>query len=228
MRLDKLIATTTAFSRSQAKSLVRNGKITVNGEQANSGAIKIAPDDIVEYMGVPLKKPENQYIMYHKPAGVVCANTDEDHQTVFDTLFLPRINTLHIAGRLDIDTTGLLLITDDGQWSHKITSPKHQHEKTYLVDLDSAITEQQINQLEKGIQLRNEAKPCQPASIEVITDTRVSITITEGKYHQVKRMFAAVGNHVETLHRQRIGNITLDSTLKAGEWRKLTRDEINL
>ncbi|MEH6458081.1 MAG: pseudouridine synthase, partial [Cocleimonas sp.] len=135
MRLDKLIAQSTAFSRAQAKIMIRSGKITVDGKTAKSGAIKLADDALVEYMGVPLKKPEPQFIMVNKPAGVVCANVDEDHETVFDKLFLPRMDTLHIAGRLDIDTTGLVLITDDGQWSHRITSPKHQHEKTYLIDL---------------------------------------------------------------------------------------------
>ena len=228
MRLDKLIATSTYFSRAQAKGIIRGGKITVNGKTVKSGALKLADDDVVEYMGVPIKKPEPQFIMFNKPAGVVCAKIDEDHETVFDKLFLPRMDTLHIAGRLDIDTTGLVLITDDGQWSHRITSPKHQHEKTYLIDLDSEITENQIRILTEGVQLKDEKKRSLPAKIEVITDLQIKMTITEGKYHQVKRMMAAVGNHVVKLHRQQIGNIELDADLKPGEWRKLTEDEINL
>lgn len=226
MRLDKLIAQSTAFSRAQAKGIIRGGKVTVNGEVAKSGAIKLDDDAIVEYMGVSIKKPEPQYIMFNKPAGVVCANVDEDHETVFDKLFLPRMDTLHIAGRLDIDTTGLILITDDGQWSHKITSPKHNHEKTYLIDLDTAITEKQIRILTEGVQLKSEAKRSLPAKVEVVSDLQIKMTITEGKYHQVKRMMAAVGNHVVKLHRQQIGTIELDAALKPGEWRKLTLDEI--
>jgi len=179
-------------------------------------------------MGVLIKKPAPQYIMFNKPAGVVCANVDEEHETVFDKLFLPRIETLHIAGRLDIDTTGLVLITDDGQWSHKITSPKYQHEKTYLIDLVSPITDKQIRILSEGVQLKNEDKRSLPAKVEVISEQQITMTITEGKYHQVKRMMAAVGNHVETLHRQQIGKIVLDDDLNPGEWRKLTEVEINL
>ena len=228
MRLDKLIASSTAFSRAQAKGIIRGGKITVDGKVAKSGALKLADDAVVEYMGVPIKKPEPQFIMLNKPAGVVCANVDEDHETVFDKLFLPRIESLHIAGRLDIDTTGLVLITDDGQWSHKITSPKHQHEKTYLIDLDSEITEKQIRILSEGVQLKSEEKRSLPARIEVINDQQIKMTITEGKYHQVKRMMAAVGNHVTKLHRESIGKIQLDAHLKPGEWRKLSEDEIDL
>lgn len=228
MRLDKLIAQSTAFSRAQAKGIIRSGKITVNGEAAKSGSLKLDADAVVEYMGVLIKKPEPQYIMFNKPAGVVCANVDEDHETVFDKLFLPRIETLHIAGRLDIDTTGLVLITDDGQWSHKITSPKHQHEKTYLIDLDTPITDKQIRILSEGVQLKNEEKRSLPAKIEVVSEQQIKMTITEGKYHQVKRMMAAVGNHVEQLHRHRIGKIVLDEKLKPGEWRKLSEDEVDL
>lgn len=228
MRLDKLIAQSTAFSRAQAKGIIRGGKITVNGKVAKSGAIKLEDDAVVEYMGVSIKKPEPQFIMFNKPTGVVCANVDEDHETVFDNLFLPRKDTLHIAGRLDIDTTGLVLITDDGQWSHRITSPKHHHEKTYLIDLDSEITEKQIRILTEGVQLKDEKKRSLPAKVEVITDLQIKMTITEGKYHQVKRMMAAVGNHVVKLHREQIGKITLDADLKPGEWRKLTEEEIDL
>jgi len=210
MRLDKLIAQSTAFSRAQAKGIIRGGKITVNGEVAKSGALKLDNNAVVEYMGVPIKKPEAQYIMFNKPAGVVCANIDEDHETVFDKLFLPRMETLHIAGRLDIDTTGLLLITDDGQWSHKITSPKHQHEKTYLIDLDTEISDMQIRILSEGVQLKNEAKRSLPAIIEVINNLQIKMMITEGKYHQVKRIIVAVSNHVVKLHCERIGKIQLD------------------
>lgn len=228
MRLDKLIAQSTAFSRAQAKGIIRGGKITVDGKTARSGALKLADDAIVEYMGVPIKKPEPQFIMFNKPAGVVCANIDEDHETVFDKLFLPRMDTLHIAGRLDIDTTGLVLITDDGQWSHRITSPKHQHEKTYIIDLDTEITEKQFRILTEGVQLKDEKKRSLPAKIETITELQIMMTITEGKYHQVKRMMAAVGNHVVKLHRHQIGKIALDENLKPGEWRKLTEEEIDL
>ncbi len=228
MRLDKLLSNSTAFTRSQAKILIRKGKVAVEGETMTNPAQHISEDALVEYMGVSIKKPQPRYIMFNKPAGVVCANKDEEHTTIFDSLFLPRIDTLHVAGRLDIDTTGLVLITDDGQWLHRITSPKHQHKKTYLIDLDTPVTEKQIRILENGVQLKDEKNRCQPADLEQLTETQLRLTITEGKYHQVKRMMAAVGNHVVKLHREQIANIKLDKTLDEGQWRELTESEVSL
>lgn len=226
MRLDKLLSSSTAFTRSLAKVAIKKGKVKVDGVVVTNAAQHIAEEAHVEYMGVSIKKPKPQYIMFHKPAGVVCANSDEDHRTVFDALFLPRIETLHIAGRLDIDTTGLLLITDDGQWSHRITSPKHRHEKSYLIDLDTPINDKQVRILSEGVQLKAEEKRCLPAKIETVSELKIRMTITEGKYHQVKRMMAAVGNHVKKLHREQIGSIKLDDSLKENEWRELTVQEI--
>ena len=228
MRLDKLLSNSTAFTRSQAKVLIKKGKVKVDGETITNPAQHISEDANIEYMGVAIKKPQLRYIMFNKPVGVVCANKDKDHLTVFDSLFLPRMDTLHVAGRLDIDTTGLVLITDDGQWLHRITSPKHQHEKVYIVDLDSSITEKQIRILTEGVQLKDEKKRSLPAKIETLTELQIRMTITEGKYHQVKRMMAAVENHVVKLHREQIGNIKLDESLKEGEWRELSESEVCL
>ncbi len=228
MRLDKLLSSSTSFTRSLAKVAIKKGKVKVDGIVVKNHAQKIAEEALVEYMGVSIKKPKPQFIMFHKPAGVVCANSDEDHQTVFDALFLPRMETLHIAGRLDIDTTGLLLITDDGQWSHRVTSPKHNHAKSYLIDLDTPITDKQVRILTEGVQLKGEPKRCLPAKIETLSELKIRMIISEGKYHQVKRMMAAVGNHVVKLHREQIGNIKLDESLKENEWRELTAEEIEL
>jgi len=226
MRLDKFISNSTAFTRSQAKSVIRRGKIKINGEVAKNAGQQLNDDSVVEYMGVVISKAQPRYIMFNKPVGLVCANKDKDHPTVFDSLMLPRIDTLHIAGRLDIDTTGLVLITDDGQWLHRVTSPKHEHKKTYFVDLDSAITEKQIRVLSEGVQLKKEKKRSLPTTIEVVNDQQIRMTLSEGKYHQVKRMMAAVGNHVVKLHREQIGQIILDDSLQAGEWRLLSDEEI--
>ena len=129
-------------------------------------------------------------------------------------------------------TTGLVLITDDGQWLHRITSPKHNHKKVYLVELDSPITENQIRILKEGVQLKKEKKRSLPAEIEILSDKKkdqkIRMTISEGKYHQVKRMLAAVGNHVVTLHREKIAHIELDESLAKGQWRDLTEAEIRL
>ncbi len=228
MRLDKLISNSTSFTRSQAKFAIRGGKVKIDGVVAKNAAQQVTDESNVEYMGVAINKAQPRYIMFNKPIGVVCANKDKDHATVFDSLFLPRQDTLHVAGRLDLDTTGLVLITDDGQWLHRITSPKHNHKKVYLVELDSPITENQIRILSEGVQLKKEKKRSLPAEIEIIEDQKIRMTISEGKYHQVKRMLAAVGNHVVTLHREKIAHIELDEDLAEGQWRELIETEIRL
>jgi len=227
MRLDKLLSQATAFTRSQAKMAIKKGQVTVADKVVTNPAVHIDDTHPIAYMGVLIKKPVSRYIMLHKPQGTVCANKDEQHATVFDQLFLPRLDTLHVAGRLDIDTTGLVLITDDGQWLHRITSPRYAHQKVYQVALADSLSDKQIQTLQKGVQLKDEKNRCSPAEVETLGDKLIRLTITEGKYHQVKRMLAAVGNHVEKLHREAIAGIRLDGDLAEGEWRELTQDEIN-
>jgi 16S rRNA pseudouridine516 synthase len=181
----------------------------------------------VEYDGNPLTQQHGpRYFMLNKPEGYVCSTDDPDHPTVLYFLDEPVAHKLHAAGRLDIDTTGLVLMTDDGQWSHRITSPRHHCEKTYLVTLESPVSDDTAEHFAKGVQLHNEKDLTKPAVLEVITPTEVRLTISEGRYHQVKRMFAAVGNHVVGLHRERIGAIELDPDLAPGEYRPLTEEEI--
>lgn len=168
------------------------------------------------------------YFMLNKPSGYVCSTDDPDHPTVLYFLDEPIAHKLHAAGRLDTDTTGLVLMTDDGQWSHPLTSPRHHVEKMYLVTLDSPITDETAVRFVSGIQLHNEKDLTKPALLEIITPIQVRLTISEVRYHQVKRMFAAVGNHVVALHRERIGHIVLDAGLAPGKYRSLTDDEILL
>lgn len=228
MRLDKLISNSTVFTRSQAGKIIRKGDITVNDSVVKKSAFKVAENDQVQYLGVNIKLPKQRYIMMHKPKDVVCSTADGEHQTVLDLLFISNRESLHIVGRLDLDTTGLLLITDDGQWSHRITSPKHQHAKIYHTSLTDDISDEAIKRLETGLTLKGEDKPTLPAEVERLDSKTILLTLYEGKYHQVKRMLAAVGHHVERLHREQIGKIVLDDGLKAGEWRELSADEINL
>jgi 16S rRNA pseudouridine516 synthase len=166
--------------------------------------------------------------MVNKPAGVVCATQDPSHRTILELLQLPRSETLHIAGRLDIDATGLVLITDDGQWSHRITSPARRCSKTYLVELKHPLKEAQAETIRQGVSLRNESKPTRPADLQLVDQIHLRLTITEGKYHQVKRMFAAVGNRVVGLHRESIGALSLDESLSMGDYRSLNPIEIGL
>ena len=164
--------------------------------------------------------------MLYKPQGYVCANSDSQHPTVMSLLFEDELDNLHVAGRLDLDTTGLVLITDDGQWSHRITAPKHKKPKHYQVNLENPIDNQTEELFSQGILLKNELKRTRPATVHRHSDTEIELIIEEGKYHQVKRMFAAVGNQVTALRRCQIGDILLDPELQPGEYRPLNSQEI--
>lgn len=227
MRLDKFIAENTGLTRSQATKALRSGLVTVNGEIEKNSARKISAQDSICYEGEALTWcEEGQYFMLYKPQNCVCSHDDGDYPTVFQFFDYPLNHKLHCAGRLDADTTGLVLLTDDGQWSHRITSPKHHCEKTYLVTLADPVEAFYAEQFEQGILLRGEKTPTKPAKLEILDDYNVNLTISEGRYHQVKRMFAAVGNKVEALHRWRIGEVVLDETLVEGEFRALTEAEV--
>lgn len=227
MRLDKFIAEQTGLTRSQAAKALKSGVVSVNEEIEKSGARKVSTEDAIRYEGELLEWLEGgQYFMLYKPQGYVCSHDDGEYPTVFQFFDYPLMNKLHTAGRLDVDTTGLVLLTDDGQWSHRITSPKHHCEKTYLVTLADPVEAFYAQQLAEGILLRGEKEPCLPAKMEILDDYNVNLTISEGRYHQVKRMFAALGNKVEALHRWRIGDIVLDESLEEGEYRGLSDEEI--
>lgn len=230
MRLDKYLCECTQLTRSLATRALKNKLVEVNGVIVKSGSTKIkVGEDHVQLEGHPLTLHEGfRYYMMHKPAGMVCANADYDHPIVFDLMYdEPAINKLHTVGRLDLDTTGLLLITDDGKWSHFITSPKHHNTKTYRVWLAEDLIDTVEKQFQEGIMLKGEKEKTKPGLLERITNTEVLVTISEGKYHQVKRMFAALGNHVEGLHREKIGEVSLDNDLGEGEYRELSQEEIN-
>lgn len=226
MRLDKHLAHATGLTRSRAHGMIRSGQVTVNGEVIKIIGYKLPTDAVVTWRDQTLTLPGKRYIMLNKPEGVVCATKDVEHKTVIDLLALGNKKDLHVAGRLDIDATGLVLITDDGDWSHRITSPKHRCDKTYLVALAEPIAEDVVEPFADGIMLRSEKRKTLPARLEIISPTQARLTIGEGKYHQVKRMFAAVGNRVVALHRERIGSLTLDSDLQEGQWRELTKEEV--
>jgi 16S rRNA pseudouridine516 synthase len=230
MRLDKYICECTQLTRSLATQALRNKSVSVNDAIVKSGSSKITVDkDIVTLNGQVLVLHEGfRYYMMHKPPGMVCANIDSDHPIIFDIMYdEPAINKLHTVGRLDLDTTGFLLITDDGKWSHFITSPKHHKPKTYRVWLAEDLVENAEKKFAEGILLRSEKDLTQPATIERISNTEVLVTLNEGKYHQVKRMFAALGNHVEGLHREKIGDVALDEDLGEGEYRELSPEEVS-
>lgn len=227
MRLDKYLAKSTGLSRKEVKRLLRSDEVQVNGEPERDPSRHVLDDDRITLDGTPLERPEPRYLMLYKPEGVVCAADDPTHPTVLSLVELPRAEELHIAGRLDLDATGLVLLTDDGKWSHRATSPRHKTGKVYLVTTADPIPESAVETFARGLRLKDEPFPTKPAQLELLGPQEARVTLHEGRYHQVKRMFAALGNRVETLHRERIGAILLDDDLFPGEYRPLTDDEIN-
>lgn len=228
MRLDKYLHEVLNISRSQATKLVKSGDITLNGESVKSAAIHVQDADKVFLNGELLAAPlqTDVYFMLNKPQDIVCTLDDPFHASINSLFDIPGAQHLHAAGRLDADTTGLVLVTTDGQWSHRVTAPKHKCPKTYLVELDRPVTTDMISALQEGVMLHGEDRPTLPAEIEVHDDFHLTLIIQEGRYHQVKRMMAAVGNHVNALHRAQIGTVQLDESLAPGEFRPLTESEI--
>ena len=225
MRLDQFIATSTELSRKDAKRAISRGEVTVNEQICKGANTRLAGHERVALSGTLLTLAGERYLMMNKPAGVVSATTDSDHPTALDLLPSDITRNLHIAGRLDADTTGLLLLTTDGKWSHRVTSPRTDCPKTYRVTLSEPLTDAAAKQLERGVELHNDPKPTRPAGVKVLEERIIELTISEGRYHQVKRMLAAVGNHVDALHRLRIGKVELDTALGPGEYRELTPEE---
>ena len=228
LRLDRYLSNATALTRSQAQRALRGGRVQVEGETVKQGATRIPLEAQVTLDGVPVAPPQPRYFMLHKPQGVVCASEDPTHRSAIDLLELPNPDGLHFAGRLDLDATGLVMISDDGQWTHRITAPGRECAKRYRIALAEPVTEQALRSLREGVLLRGDSRATRPAQVERVADQELLISIAEGRYHQVKRMLAAVGNKVVALHREAIGSLELDARLKAGEFRPLTKQEVSL
>lgn len=231
MRLDKFIASVTDLSRNDAKRAIKTHCVQVAGITIDDPQYEVDAAALVTLDGQALRSALPRYFMLHKPDGYVCANKDRKHLTVLDLLDEDNVDELHIAGRLDIDTTGLVLLTDDGQWSHRITSPKTDCEKTYWLQTAEPIAPAAVEQFARGLFLHerqghNEKQRLLPAQLHILDDFTARLVIREGKYHQVKRMFGAIGNAVTKLHRERIGALALDPQLPAGEYRALSADEV--
>ena len=215
-------------SRSEAKAIIKKGLVTVNGKIVNDPGLHVNPDsDEIIYKGESLKLIKNVYFMLNKPDGLVSAVTDDKDKTIIDLFKSENRKGLVPVGRLDKDTHGLLLITDDGDFCHRITSPRHHVSKTYFVGLSDPISDSSIEALKSGVELKGDGIT-KPAEVKKISDKEILLTIQEGMYHQVKRMAAAVGNKVIYLKRISIGELKLDESLKEGEFRPLTKEELEL
>ncbi|ABZ77803.1 pseudouridine synthase [Shewanella halifaxensis HAW-EB4] len=226
MRLDKFICESTSHSRVSAKKALHRGDVTCNGEVVKNSGFKVTDEHEIRLDGEVLTIIGPRFIMLNKPVDTICSTIDEEYPSVISLLDVIRPEDLHIAGRLDADTTGLVLITTDGQWSHKITSPKKECGKRYLLETAESLSDDLVQQFVDGLQLNNEDGLTKPAELEILAPNQARLTITEGKYHQVKRMLAAVGNKVTKLHRESVGAIELDPNLELGQWRYLTAAEI--
>lgn len=227
-RLDKIIATQFNISRSMARLQIHRGKVTVDGKYIRDPSAQFEPDSCaVAYKGQALDYKEHIYIIMNKPEGVLSASEDKKRETVVDLVpdSLKR-SGLFPVGRLDRDTTGLLIITDDGDFAHRVISPKKNIFKTYKVTLDGDITDQIIDTFKKGVVLADKTE-CRPAELKRLSENVAEIKISEGRYHQIKRMFGTVGLGVNKLERTAIGNLTLDSNILQGECRELTDSELN-
>ncbi|MDN3616899.1 pseudouridine synthase [Vibrio gallaecicus] len=224
MRLDKFICKSTDLLKNEATIAINKGEVAVNGVVCLEESKQVHENNTVTQNGNVLIARPFRYILMNKPSGTICSNVDEAYPSLFNYLDVDKVSELHIAGRLDADTTGLVLITDDGHWSFNITLPAKQCQKVYRVGLTRPIAEDVAEKFKHGIELQGEKELTRPAILEVVEPNEVLLTITEGKFHQVKRMFAAVGNRVTSLHREKIGQVELD--VESARWRYLSNEEV--
>ena len=232
MRLDKYLVSCAVGSRTEVKNFLKSGRVTVNGKKEKSAKLQINEEtDEVCFDGQKLDYEEFVYYMMNKPQGVISATEDPKHKTVLDLLDdYARAKEVFPVGRLDIDTHGLLLLTNDGQLTHALLSPKRHVDKIYLARVDGIMTDEDIETFAQGIPLKDFT--CQPAKLELVSLDReknqslVRVTISEGKFHQVKRMVAYCGKEVVDLQRLTMGTLTLDENLKRGKWRRLIKEEL--
>lgn len=226
MRLDKFLCDNNIGTRSQVKEYIKKGQVTVNGKPARKPETKVdEASDTVTFQGREVHYRKYAYYMLNKPDGVVSATNDNTAPTVVSLLAVPEQRDLFPVGRLDKDTTGLLLLTNDGALAHDLLSPKKHVDKTYLVKPEKHLSEEDIHRLESGLDI-GDAKPTAPAKAELTENGELLLTIHEGRFHQVKRMLQALDNQVLALERVRFGPLSLDPSLPRGKYRALTEEEI--
>lgn len=230
MRLDKFLTESNIGSRSQVKGYIKKGLVLVNGETIKSPEFKIDENkDYVTYNKKPVKYARYEYFMLNKPAGVVSAARDNIDKTVIELIEDKIRNDLFPAGRLDKDTEGLLIITNDGELAHNMLSPKKHVDKTYYAVIDGEVTGEDVRRFSEGLDIGDD-KPAMPAELKILKsadESEIELTIQEGRFHQVKRMFEAVGKNVIYLKRISMGGLKLDDKLLTGDYRRLTNEELD-
>jgi 16S rRNA pseudouridine516 synthase len=225
-RIDKFVSTVLSVNKRDVKLLLAQNKVVVDGAVITDAAFQVNKFSVISVNDKILQSEQPMYIMLHKPVGVVSATKDELHKTVIDLLHFPNKETLHIVGRLDLNTSGLMLLTNDSRWSERLTLPQSKVPKVYQVTLKEQLTQDYIVAFEQGMYFEYEDITTEPVILEIISDYVAQVILMEGKYHQIKRMFGRFRNQVMQLHRSKIGNLSLDANLKAGESRELTVKEV--
>ncbi len=228
IRLDKYLADMQVGTRSEVKKYIRKGLVAVNGTCTKSPDYKVTEEDVVTYLGKEIAYQKYVYYMLHKPAGVVSATEDKIDKTVLDLLHGMNVKDVFPVGRLDKDTEGLLLLTNDGAMAHELLSPKKHVDKVYYARVQGVVTEEDQKAFREGVDI-GEKNLTLPAQLEILESgpiSQIELTIHEGKFHQVKRMFQAVNNEVIYLKRLQMGTLRLDEGLELGAFRNLTEQEI--
>jgi 16S rRNA pseudouridine516 synthase len=229
-RIDRYISKELQVNRRDIKLMLAQGRIVINGETIREVSTIVEEFDRVECDGEVLQNKKPLYIMLNKPTGVVSATKDDQHKTVISLLegySDSELESLHIVGRLDLNTSGLLLLTNDSYWSRKLMAPEEKVSKVYEVELENDLTQDYVSGFAEGMYFSFENITTQPAELRILSDKSAEVVLTEGKYHQIKRMFGRFRNPVLALHRRSIGNLQLDKTLKPGQSRELTSEELS-
>ena len=227
MKLDRLLAKHESMGRKKARAAILAGRVRVAGEEVSEGNPEVDRFTWVELDGEVIRPAERLlHILLHKPAGILSATTDPEHQTVIDLIDDPDKAALHLVGRLDRSTTGLILLTNDGRWSKALMDPARKVAKVYRVETQDPISQNAVAKFAEGFYFHTEDLITLPAKLEILGERTARLTLHEGRYHQVKRMFHRIGNRVVALHRESLGSIRLPEDLQPGQWRMLTPEEI--
>jgi len=227
VKLDRLLAKHNAMGRSQARQRVVDRCVSVDGLVVIRHDLEVNRFSRVELDGVLIRPAQRLlHLMLHKPVGVVSATLDAEHRTVIDLIDDPDKKSLHLVGRLDRNTSGLMLLTNDGRWSKALMDPARKVPKVYLVETLDPIPPEAVAEFARGFYFHTEDLITLPAELKILGERTARLTLHEGRYHQVKRMFHRIGNRVITLHRERIGEIALPDDLPPGAWRHLTAEEM--
>lgn len=224
MKLSRFLYHHTSHGKHEIRRILAAGRVTVDGEKETDTQREIGDFSLITLDDMSLRAKTPLYLMLNKPAGYLSATTDPEHRTVMELIDEP--GDLHIAGRLDRASTGLLILTNDGKWSRQLTEPKEGVPKVYEVTTAEPISTETVTRFQQGIYFAYEDLTTQPAHVAILAPQKARVTIHEGRYHQIKRMFHAVGNRITSLHRLSVGDIHLDPSLQPGQYRQLTTDEI--